>query len=71
MLKTFARSLMVGLLWLPVVAPSQAQDRAAPMDFQGRYLVSISDADMVASAYVNGFLGPREGHDALSVIPQG
>ncbi|MEM1242077.1 MAG: hypothetical protein AAGI45_19770 [Cyanobacteria bacterium P01_H01_bin.26] len=71
MLKTFVRSLMVGLLWMPTVAPSQAQDRAAPMDFQGRYLVSISDADMLASAYVNGFLGPREGRDALSVIPLG
>ncbi|MBD3886157.1 hypothetical protein IFO70_31165 [Phormidium tenue FACHB-886] len=46
-------------------------ERAAPMDFQGRYLVSISDADMLASAYVNGQLGPREGQDALSVIPLG
>ncbi|NER00781.1 MAG: hypothetical protein F6K30_29480, partial [Cyanothece sp. SIO2G6] len=41
------------------------------MDFQGRYLVSISDADMLASAYVNGLLGPREGRDTLSVIPLG
>ncbi len=41
------------------------------MQFQGRYLVSISDADMLASAYVNGRLGPREGQDALSVIPLG
>ncbi|NEQ45994.1 MAG: lactonase family protein [Leptolyngbya sp. SIOISBB] len=39
------------------------------MTFQGRYLVSVSDADMVSSAYVNGLLGPREGRDALSVIP--
>ncbi|MBE9098276.1 beta-propeller fold lactonase family protein [filamentous cyanobacterium LEGE 07170] len=39
------------------------------MEFQGRYLVSISDADMVASAYVDGSLGPREGIDALSIIP--
>jgi DNA-binding beta-propeller fold protein YncE len=52
-------------------ANAQTLDRAAPMDFQGRYLVSISDADMVASAYVNGQLGPREGQDALSVIPLG
>ena len=41
------------------------------MAFEGRYLVSISDADMLASAYVNGLLGPREGRDALSVIPLG
>lgn len=71
MLKPFARSLIASLLLLPTVAPSLAQDRAAPMEFQGRYLVSISDADMVASAYVNGLLGPREGRDALSVIPLG
>lgn len=49
----------------------QPGERAAPMNFQGRYLVSISDADMLASAYVNGQLGPREGRDALSVIPLG
>jgi hypothetical protein len=49
----------------------QQGERAAPMNFQGRYLVSISDADMLASAYVNGRLGPREGRDALSVIPLG
>ncbi|MEL6331592.1 MAG: hypothetical protein AAFQ76_03295 [Cyanobacteria bacterium J06626_26] len=64
---------MIGLILLPIVRvfPSFAQDRAAPMVFQGRYLVSISDADMVASAYVDGQLGPREGQDALSVIPLG
>ncbi|WP_439341526.1 beta-propeller fold lactonase family protein [Vacuolonema iberomarrocanum] len=69
MLKTFAQSLIASLILLPTVAPSLAQDRAAPMEFQGRYLVSISDADMVASAYVDGSLGPREGIDALSIIP--
>ena len=69
--KSLARSVTIGLLLLPVVSvtSSLAQDRAAPMTFQGRYLVSISDADMVASAYVDGQLGPREGEDALSVIP--
>jgi DNA-binding beta-propeller fold protein YncE len=55
----------------PTEAIAQTLDRAAPMNFQGRYLVSISDADMLASAYVNGQLGPREGQDALSVIPLG
>ena len=43
-------------------------DRHGRMDFEGRYIVAVSDADMVASAYVNGDLGPREGRDALSVI---
>ncbi|MBC7884605.1 MAG: hypothetical protein H7X99_03975 [Saprospiraceae bacterium] len=37
-------------------------------DFKGRYLVSVSDADMVASAYLNGYLGDIEGKDALSII---
>ncbi|MEL6128460.1 MAG: hypothetical protein AAFN42_20450 [Cyanobacteria bacterium J06554_1] len=71
--KSLAHSVVIGLILLPIVRvfPSFAQDRAAPMVFQGRYLVSISDADMVASAYVDGQLGPREGQDALSVIPLG
>lgn len=72
MLKTFFQSLMVSLVLVPAAgAIAQTLDRAAPMDFQGRYLVSISDADMLASAYVNGQLGPREGQDSLSVIPLG
>jgi len=53
----------------PNLTGQRQGERAAPMNFQGRYLVSISDADMLASAYVNGQLGPREGRDALSVIP--
>lgn len=56
---------------IPAAAVAQTLDRAAPMTFQGRSLVSISDSDMLASAYVDGQLGPREGRDALSVIPLG
>lgn len=37
-------------------------------DFKGRYIVSVSDADMVASAYLDGHLGDIEGKDALSII---
>jgi hypothetical protein len=59
------------MLLLPTEALAQTLNRAAPLNFQGRYLVSISDADMLASAYVDGQLGPREGRDALSVIPLG
>ncbi len=47
------------------------RNQTAPLDFQGRMLVSISDADMVASAYVDRQLGPREGEDALSILPLG
>ncbi|MGF1497579.1 MAG: hypothetical protein ACFB8W_12250 [Elainellaceae cyanobacterium] len=68
----FRQLIGVGLALTTVVsagAIAQTPNRAAPMEFQGRYLVSISDADMLASAYVNGLLGPREGRDALSVIP--
>lgn len=72
MLKSVFRTLAVTLFAVPAMGSLNiaiAQDRAAPMQFQGRYLVSISDADMLSSAYVNGQLGPREGSDALSVIP--
>ena len=52
-------------------APASAQDARdlhGQMAFEGRYRVSVSDADMVAAAYVNGDLGPRKGADAISVI---
>ena len=41
------------------------------MDFQGRYLAVLSDADMVASAYMDGDLGPRtsEMRDELAIVP--
>ncbi len=56
-----------------LVAPAFAQeagsrDARGQLDFEGRYLVSVQDADMLSSAYVNGMLGPREGSDTLAVI---
>lgn len=74
------RSLTLGLMALLTVPgwaiaqssdliSQRASDRAAPLDFQGRYLVSISDADMLASAYVDGRLGAREGQDTINVVP--
>jgi hypothetical protein len=48
-----------------------AQERWPPLDFQGSAVVALSDADMVASAYVDGQLGPIEGQDTLSVLPLG
>ncbi|MEL6977440.1 MAG: hypothetical protein AAGM38_02030 [Pseudomonadota bacterium] len=47
---------------------SMRWDRHGRLDFEARFIVVASDADMVASAYVDGDLGPREGRDALSVI---
>lgn len=38
-------------------------------DFQGKYLITVSDADMLASAYETFQLGPRKGSDTLTVIP--
>ncbi|MBD2260228.1 hypothetical protein H6G13_21890 [Pseudanabaena sp. FACHB-2040] len=70
----YQRLFVLGLLAatvVPAVAVAQTPDRAAPFDFRGRYLISVSDADMLASAYIDGSLGPREGRDALSVIPLG
>ncbi|MEO1200193.1 MAG: hypothetical protein AAFX39_13325 [Pseudomonadota bacterium] len=65
------RALILALFCAsPATAIAQdASDRHGRMDFQGRYIVSTSDADMVASAYVDGDLGPREGRDAISIIP--
>ncbi len=54
----------------PVVAQEAgSRDARGQLDFQGQFLVSVQDADMVSSAYVNGMLGPREGADTVAVIP--
>lgn len=55
----------------PVTAQSPSSWRGAPFDFEGRFLITLSDADMLASAYVDGRLGPREGSDALGLIRLG
>ncbi|WP_445638114.1 Lactonase family protein [Nostoc sp. DSM 114161] len=61
--------VLATLITISAKTIAQALDRTAPLAFQGRYLVSISDADMLASAYVDGKLGSPEGRDAISVIP--
>lgn len=52
---------LVALTAMPEIVIAQTLDRAAPFDFQGRYLISVSDADMLASAYVDGRLGLLKG----------
>ena len=47
---------------------SQALKSPVPFDFKGKMLISVSDADMVASAYSDGKLGTPDGSDALSII---
>jgi DNA-binding beta-propeller fold protein YncE len=63
--------LAVSVASTAIAFPVIAQNRTAPMNFAGRYLVSISDADMLASAYIDGRLGSREGEDTISVVPVG
>lgn len=63
------RLLVVALLFSEVgSAFSQTRSSNANFEFKGRYIVAISDADMLASAYIDGHLGPVEGSDALAVI---
>ncbi len=65
----YAATFCLGVL--PVTNALSQDMQAAPFAFSGRALIGVSDADMVASAYVNGKLGPREGRDALFSIPLG
>lgn len=64
-----AVTFSAGIAALATAQEPGSRDAQAPMAFEGRYIVSVQDADMVASAYVNGALGPREGRDTLAVIP--
>ncbi|MFK0206306.1 hypothetical protein [Agrobacterium sp. NPDC090283] len=62
-------AFMTALILAPVPgAFAQELPNVSHMDFKGRFLVAISDADMVASAYSDGRLGPEQGQDTLSVI---
>ncbi len=52
----------------PNMTIAQVRLPTAPFDFKGRFLVSVSDADMLPSAYIDGKLGTIDGADALSII---
>ena len=73
-MKLFFRSLparlaSIGALTLSVACAAHAQPHVAlPSGFGGRLLVTISDADMLASAYIDDKLGPAQGVDTLSVV---
>ena len=68
------RWVLLGLFFLPAAALGQQPrsaaplNTAAPLNFQGRLLVAVSDADMLASAYTDDQLGPAQGADTLSII---
>ncbi|MEM9783683.1 MAG: hypothetical protein AAF899_14565 [Pseudomonadota bacterium] len=70
-------SIFLGVALAALSAQATAQeagsrDQRAPMQFEGRFILSAQDADMVASAYIDGALGPLDGHgdgrDTLAVI---
>ena len=63
--------LVILLLTQFSVAFSQALKSPVPFDFKGKMLISVSDADMVASAYSDGKLGIPDGSEALSIIKLG
>jgi DNA-binding beta-propeller fold protein YncE len=65
-----SRIAISAALLITLAGPALSQD-AARFVFRGKALVGVSDADMVASAYVDGKLGPREGKDSLFLIPLG
>ncbi len=59
----------ISTIALTAIAQEQgSRDLHGQLDFRGRFLVSVQDADMISSAYVNGQLGPREGRDTLAII---
>lgn len=63
------KSILIAFLFIfSNVALGQTVLSKPVFDFKGRYLVAVSDADMVASAYLDGHLGAIEGKDALSII---
>lgn len=67
-MEPFKKALPV--MALLVAGPSAAQgETPLPLPgLKGTAIISIHDGDMLASAYVNGQLGPRESFDALSVL---
>jgi hypothetical protein len=64
----YSLGLLTAALFCSSPIAAQQSKASLSFDFQGRYLVSVSDADMVASAYSDGKLGAAEGTDALSII---
>lgn len=59
--------ILYPLLLLSFYSPV-AQQLPPEWNFQGKYLIAVSDADMLPSAYEDGRLGPLYGEDQLSVI---
>ncbi|MEO0488894.1 MAG: hypothetical protein AAFZ49_04955 [Cyanobacteria bacterium J06659_2] len=66
-LKRLAAALAGLATVLAIVCTQQAQAQL-PLDFQGRYIAAISDADMRAYAYIDGQLGEPRGTDQLSLV---
>ena len=56
--------ILISLCSINLLASSEAN----LYGFKNHTILSVSDADMVASAYTNGKLGSKEGEDVLSII---
>lgn len=59
---------LASMLIMGTLNSVQADTIPSLFGFAGQTILSISDADMVASAYTDGKLGEREGSDVLSII---
>ncbi|MEM8811222.1 MAG: hypothetical protein AAGF59_01295 [Pseudomonadota bacterium] len=72
-MKSGIRLFSAAIVSAGVATQAVADDHSAkPADaligIEGQAIVSIHDGDMLASAYINGQLGPRESEDILSVL---
>ncbi|MEO1403330.1 MAG: beta-propeller fold lactonase family protein [Cyanobacteria bacterium J06635_1] len=61
-------AVLAGLAAVLALACTQQAQAQLPLDFQGRYIAAISDADMRAYAYIDGQLGEPRGTDQLSLV---
>jgi len=68
MVKFYVFVLTLGMMFGGLTLSAQNQLGSAPPDFKGRLLLALSDADMAASAYIDGKLLAPNGKDELSVI---
>jgi hypothetical protein len=68
--KRLMMTIGLALSGMPLAArePLPTDAATTPPRFEGRMLVSVSDADMLPSAYQDDQLGPAVGPDMLSVI---
>lgn len=67
MMRTTISAAMAGITLTTLSAASASEEPILYADFRGAAIVTISDGDMKASAYIDGQLGPDPQPDALTV----